>query len=74
MHEFLNAIADGYLRDPEATHYTFVFPNMRSRRYFAERLAAGGIDSRRASSMCLTLTRLVEEASGMKKTSTERLN
>ncbi len=73
MHEFLNAIADGYLRDPEATHYTFVFPNMRSRRYFAERLAAGGIDSRRASSMCLTLTRLVEEASGMKKTSTERL-
>lgn len=73
MHEFLNAIADGYLRDPESQHYTFVFPNMRSRRYFAERLAAGGIDRVRASSMCLTLTYLVEEASGMKKTSTERL-
>lgn len=73
MHAFLNAIATGYLRDPELLHYTFVFPNMRSRRYFKERLEAGGVEAHKASSLCLTLIQMVEESAKMRKTGNERL-
>lgn len=74
MHEFLNSIADAYLRDPDLRTYTFVFPNVRSKRYFNEYLAGRlGVEPREVSSLCLTLTQLFEKGSGMKMASTERL-
>lgn len=74
MHEFLNSIADAYLRDPDLRTYTFVFPNVRSKRYFNEYLAGRlGVEPREVSSLCLTLTQLFEKGCGMKMASTERL-
>lgn len=74
MHEFLNSIADAYLRDPDLRTYTFVFPNVRSKRYFNEYMAARlGVEPREISSLFLTLTELFEKGCGMKMASTERL-
>lgn len=73
MHSFLNNIASAYVGDPDLLTYTFIFPNVRSKRYFAERLIALGVEPAKAPSLCLTLTELVEKGSGMKRTSGERL-
>ncbi len=74
MHEFLNGIADAYLSDPDLRSYTFVFPNMRSKRYFEEYLAGKlGVDTENVSSLCLTFAALVEKGCGMTIAPTERL-
>lgn len=74
MHDFLNSIAQGYAGNPDLRTFTFVFPNMRSKRYFNEYMAnLLGCDSRSISPMFLTLTELFEKACGMKVASTERL-
>lgn len=74
MHEFLSSIADVYLRDPDLRAYTFVFPNVRSKRYFQEYVAGRlGVEPQSVSSLFLTLTELFEKGCGMKMASTERL-
>lgn len=74
MHDFLNSIARGYASDPDVRTYTFVFPNVRSKRYFTEYMAGLlGEEPRAVSSLSLTLTELFEKGCGMKMASTERL-
>lgn len=73
MHSFLNNIAKAYAAEPDVLSYAFVFPNVRSKRYFASRLVAAGIDEFKAEKLCLTLTQLVEKGSGLTRVSTERL-
>lgn len=77
MHSFLNNIVEAYAGDPDLGSYTFVFPNARSRRYFAQRLsrvlAAQGKGGYHIDDMCMTLSRLIESGSGMKRASSERL-
>lgn len=73
MHSFLNNIADAYIADPDFYASTFVFPNVRSKRYFTERLVSLGADEHKAKSLCLTLTELMEKGSGRTRASQERL-
>lgn len=73
MHSFLNNIAEAYVADPDLLTYTFVFPNVRSKRYFAQRLAELGVDSMKADGLCLTLTEMAEKGSGLRRASGERL-
>lgn len=74
MHEFLNGIAEAYLADPDLRHYTFVFPNVRSMRYFKEYLAKRlQTEYQNIGGLCLTLPELVEKGCGMKIVSNERL-
>lgn len=70
MHSFLNNIADAYAVDPDLRSYTFVFPNVRSKRYFAEYLESKHADSH---NLCITLTQLTEEGYGKKNASSLRL-
>ncbi len=72
-HSFLNNIAEAYATDPELPAYTFVFPNVRSKRYFAERLETLCGQSVNTGQLCLTLTEMVEKGSGLRRTSPERL-
>lgn len=66
MHEFLNGIADAYLADPDLRTYTFVFPNIRSMRYFQEYVAAKlEVAPGEVRSLCLTMPELVEKACAM---------
>ena len=73
MHSFLNNIAEAYAADPDVLSYAFIFPNVRSKRYFATRLVAAGIDEFKADKLCLTLAQLVEKGSGLTRVSSERL-
>ncbi len=73
MHSFLNNIANVYATLPQVHTYTFVFPNVRSKRYFSTRLVSAGIDEYKAEQMCMTLAQLVEKGSGLKRVSSERL-
>lgn len=74
MHQFLNAIADVYARDPEVRTYTFVFPNVRSRAYFHQYLARQmKVHADEIGSMFLTLAELVERGCGKKIAPAERL-
>lgn len=73
MHSFLNNIAQVYAADPDLRTYTFVFPNVRSKRYFAKCLESHGVNAHDADNMCITLTQLTELGSGMRRASSERL-
>lgn len=74
MHDFLNAIASGYARDPEVRRYKFVFPNVRSRNFFRERLAAElGAGETEVRSRCLTLAQIVEKISDTRRTPEDKL-
>lgn len=75
MHSFLNNIVDAYVDDPQLSAYTFVFPNVRSKRYFAERLnkmlKEHGRPSINTDEACLTLTRLAEHGAQMHRADSE---
>lgn len=73
MHSFLDNIASAYAHEPEVQSYAFVFPNVRSKRYFTSRLVADGIDEHKAERMCLTLVELIEKGSGLTRISGDRL-
>ena len=74
MHEFLNSIADAYAADPAVRTYTFVFPNVRSRVYFQQYLAARmGVEADSINSMFLTLAEMMERGSRMRPAPKERL-
>lgn len=73
MHSFLNNIAKTYAALPQVRSYTFVFPNVRSKRYFTTRLIDAGIEDYKAEKMCMTLAQLVEKGSGLNRVSTDRL-
>lgn len=72
-HSFLNNIAEAYAADQELASYTFVFPNVRSKRYFATRLEALCAQPVNTTQLCLTLTEMVEKGSGLRRTTPERL-
>lgn len=74
MHEFLNGIAEAYLHDPDIASYTFVFPNVRSMRYFEEYLMTNMRgESVNVQSLCLTMPELVEKGCGMRIAPSEQL-
>ncbi|MCM1310705.1 MAG: PD-(D/E)XK nuclease family protein [Bacteroides sp.] len=74
MHEFLNAIADAYIADPDLKSYTFVFPNMRSMRYFGEYVASRlNVKADTLRSLFLTMPELVEKGCSMTIAPNDRL-
>lgn len=76
MHEFLKNIADGYILAERTAidRHIFVFPNARSAAFFRTYFAGKtDLDSVRLNAMCITLTELVEKASGRRRATSERL-
>ncbi len=74
MHEFLSGICEAYVHDPDIASYTFVFPNLRSMRYFEEclkkRMRGQSVN---VDTLCITMPELVEKGCGMHMASVERL-
>lgn len=74
MHNFLTSIANGYKRLGKDTlgELTFVFPNLRSAKFFRRELK-GAVDNYRLKTLCITLTELIEKSCGRTRLGKERL-